>query len=133
MTEHRTPSDATSVRCAEVMTAADARQLIEAKRQEFVAAGGEPYALLLDTDLYEAVYECRHELGAETVIHDCLLRMARGCEDGVAWWDEREHEKAEEWWQDHTVTNGGESWSQSGKPLKVYSRRRTVRVGALKS
>lgn len=104
MSSHSSPSEShettNNSASAPAVIAAEAKELIAAKRKEFVEAGGEPYAVVLDTDLYEAVYAERFELGAEEIIHDCYIRRARGCEAGVAWWSQRDYEKDEEAWWD---------------------------------
>lgn len=79
------------------MNTNEAMSLIEEKRQAALSDGVEPFAVLLDEEVYGLVYSRRDELNAETVIHDPLLQPEHG---GVLWWSEREYEKAEEVWMD---------------------------------
>lgn len=71
---------------------------IETKRQECIARGRTPYALIVNSDVY-AVVESRPDAHkAEVLIHDPLLEMAGN--GPIQWWDEHEYDDAEEAWLD---------------------------------
>jgi hypothetical protein len=82
------------------VTEYEARQLIETKRQETLTAGVDPYAVILDTELYALFRDRWEEIGAEVIVHDYRIREARGGEDGVLWWDQHDYEEAEDAWRD---------------------------------
>jgi hypothetical protein len=72
-------------------------RLIEEKRQEALAEGITPYAVVLDDAFYSvadvaALYET-----AEAVVHDHFLPSRH---DGVLWRNERDYEKGIEAWMD---------------------------------